>query len=773
MAHLIDQNAILTLHCAISPVTVPGGENPFHDLTPVLLPAPYPPHPAHPRTWWIPATELSAAGTAVLREVVGDPCDTPLDRLTERLIRPLVIVFRELVDDSGRDLFVLDLDSAGFELTAGCRLTGRVVVTDAVDVPRRTAAARVAARAAVRSLAGYLTTVARRWAFAGGSGGEGTVLDRVDQVLAKELRFLRPDTVALLGENHPWASFQHAVDPGQDRNLRSVLRAVAECARRRRADPALPAPLVLVDPVLASTPGLRRFSWDVYDAGGTLVMGTARPEQAVVVACFNPAGAVIAVHSHPLAVAARMPSAFIVSTFETLPRGASPGGRSVPSLSHTRSLEELQLGELRGHRLARDHVVRLSAGESVDLIQRLVAGAEVAAARAAASAVIAHGPGVGPAADHRRIVRQVRHLLTRKQFIKGSRSYYTDDQAVTDMLDFVRAGAPIPLRMMGFPLKQWESGLKALGGLPDLAEVGALVRLRELHSAIKHVYPPGMRLTVLTDASHFRPRSASVTRPYERKLDEYAQIVGCAEFLSFVDIDTCAAAELGVDRAEHARCVIHHRRQLESGLAGMDITHDPLNVLRAVAECDPAGTLSHSVFGDLFMSIVFSVPVPLLAGADRMASSATIYDDLYRVGDDVPAEVAAARREVLAASWDATVRYVSTLRANHDLGYDALFAGHVRLKASAPRPGTCGFSFLGGSCLLPWQGTGAVSARGEVSTDFVVSLLDQGFVPVYSPLLGDEQPWLMVPVTATRVVSGGSAAQLDRQFASRIRLRRR
>jgi hypothetical protein len=46
-------------------------------------------------------------------------------------------------------------------------------------------------------------------------------------------------------------------------------------------------------------------------------------------------------------------------------------------------------------------------------------------------------------------------------------------------------------------------------------------------------------------------------------------------------------------------------------------------------------------------------------------------------------------------------------------------------------------------------------------------------VPVFSPLLGDEQPWMMVPVTATHVASGGPAAQLDSEFVERIRLRRR
>ncbi len=800
-AHLIDSNAILKLHCATSPLLPSALEKSLENVTDVRLPVPYPPHPGHPRqTGWVTAEDLVDGDTTTMHDLVVCAVGGvgPLDVLTEYVIRPLVVVFRELIEDPSPELFVLDLRAVGFEVTAANRLTGRIVIGDAVGVPRRSAAARPAAQDFARRLAEYLVAVAQCFDLAGSasasaarsarSGGSvRSAHERVDEVLARELRFLRPETASTLGRNHPWARFVHTVDPGQDRVLRTVLRAVAECARQCRADPSLPLPVVLVDDALVHVRGLRRFAWDVRDAGGRLEVGRSSEDGSHPVARIVPAGMAMAVRvgwQARAAVSAFAPALVaavpVVSTFETLPRSSpQPGTRAVPSLSHTRSLEELQLAELRTNQLAREYVVRMSGRESIDLIGQLVSLAETTARRAATGAVTAFRHDPAPAGDPMRTIRLVRHLLTRKQFIKGSRSYYTDDQAATDMLGFVMAGEPIRLRMMGFPLKQGESGLKALGGLPDLAEVGALVRLRELHRAVQHVYPPGIHLTVLTDANHFRPRSTSVTRPYERKLTEYAKLVGCDEFLRFVDVDTCAAGELAIDPADHARCVGRHRRLLESELAGMDITDDPLGVLREVAGIElgnQPGTVApqpRSVFRDLFMSLVFSVPVPLLDGVDRLASSKAIYDDLYTLDRDVPADIVAARRRVLVASWDATIRYVSTLRANRDLDYDALFDGCVRLKASAPRPGTCGFSFLGGSCLLPWQGTGAVSARGEVSTDFAVALLDQGFVPVFSPLLGDDQPWMMVPVTATQVVSGGSAAQLDRQFAARIRLRRR
>ncbi|HEY0638770.1 MAG TPA: L-tyrosine/L-tryptophan isonitrile synthase family protein [Pseudonocardiaceae bacterium] len=740
------------------------------DVLGVGFPVPYPPHPAYARpTRWVTAADLVAPARGAMDDVLAG-CRRPPRQLVERVVRPFVVVFRELLEDTGPDLFTLDPATLGFELAPGGRLTGRLVVADAAECPRGTAEARRAAETYARRAAGYLDEVVRR------AGVPGTRA-AVDRVLAKELRFLHEDTLALLGTDHPWASFLHSLAPGQDRALRQVLRAVTDAAHRRRADPALPVPLVLVDPVLAGSPGLHRFAWDVCDAGGELRLDRPAGYGEVIVrfaATDAPSDGLMGMSG---AIRVRRPAGVVsavprttVRTFETLPRpGRRPDGCAVPALSHTRSLEELQLAELREHRMAREYVVRLSAAESTALVARLVERAARAAARAAAGA-LRQEPG---RASAERVVRRVRHVLTRKQFIKGSRAHYTDEHARADMIDFVRAGRPIRFRMMGFPLKQRESGLKALGGLPDLAELGALVRLRELCNAVRQVYPPGIELTVLTDAHHFRQRALATTQPYEEKLHEYAKLVECDEFMEFVDLDDRAASELGVDRRDHASCVAHHRRQLESRFGGLDITRDPLAVLHATENPEPDADFTRSVFRDLFMSIVFSVPVPLLDGSDRMGSSRAIYDDLYHLGDDVPADIVAARRAVLAATWDATMRYVATLRADRELGYDGLFASGVRLKAGAPRPGTCGFCFLGGSCLLPWQGTGAVSVRGEVSTDFVVSLVDQGFVPVYSPLLGDEQPWMMVPVTATHVLSGGAAARLDDDFAERVRLRRR
>ncbi|MCW6005725.1 hypothetical protein K1W54_14225, partial [Micromonospora sp. CPCC 205371] len=67
----------------------------------------------------------------------------------------------------------------------------------------------------------------------------------------------------------------------------------------------------------------------------------------------------------------------------------------------------------------------------------------------------------------------------------------------------------------------------------------------------------------------------------------------------------------------------------------------------------------------------------------------------------------------------------------------------------------------------------AVDQRGQVSTDFAIHLLDQAYVPVYSPLLGDGQPWFMTPITMTQPFDRPGMARLAPGVLERIRLRRR
>ncbi|MBV9844408.1 MAG: L-tyrosine/L-tryptophan isonitrile synthase family protein, partial [Kutzneria sp.] len=461
----------------------------------------------------------------------------------------------------------------------------------------------------------------------------------------------------------------------------------------------------------------------------------------------------------------------LVATFERLPRGR----RSTPvaALSHTHSIAELQVAELSAGLSTRGHAVRLSLQQSRRIIDRLVADADTSAERTAAGVSEQLGATLAEESDrHKRTALLVHHVLLRKQFHRGARSTYTPRMALRDLMPFLRVGAPIQAVLPGFPVKQSQSGLKAAGPLPDLAELGVLVRLRELHHTVRQLYPPGLRVTVLTDGHHFRPRPPHVVDSYLRKLNQYRNLVGAQDFLEFTDIDEAACRRIGPSLPEERTILVeYYQRVYHKSFDGLDITRDPVATLARAAELDPGRDGLN--FRDMFRSILHSVAVPLPQGKDRVAWSKAVYSDPYRVEDPtVPPEVLSCRRQVLRQAWEDTIRYLSAALTDRELGYEELFGHNVRLTVSMPSPGRVGFSGLGGSALLPWHGTAAVDERGTLSTDFALWLHDQGFVPAYSPLLGLRQPWLMVPVTATTITDPAQAALVP-DLLDTIHLRRK
>ncbi|MCA1191783.1 MULTISPECIES: L-tyrosine/L-tryptophan isonitrile synthase family protein [unclassified Saccharopolyspora] len=587
--------------------------------------------------------------------------------------------------------------------------------------------------------------------------------------------------------------------------------------------------------------GLARFTWDVRDAGGQVVFCTGRrervrehtaavlrdagvpdapllcmpdertrpiPELKVarlrglgeldVVAVFDDLRdnrtALVAEFPGALAVAVEVPGlvhervpgrplpdgAPAIATFEVEPRPRA-GGSGPGLLSHTHSLEELQIGALRSNRSAQRWAVHLGRDAALELAGHVLADADRAAdrvARAARDRFRLDEPAPEP--EHReRVVHALHHVLGRKQFLKGARSNYQVEHLRRDVEPFLRAGEPIDVVLLGFPIKQCLNGLKASGPLPDLAEFGGLARLREMQRAASAVHPPGLRFRILTDGRHFRPRPLSITGTYSAILREYADLAGLGEAATIEEVDAVAARRLDVDLpAERAERTARHRRLLADALRGLDISEDPLRTLDQVdrrADGVPEEVAaSVLMFREMLMSVVFSVPLSVPEGVDRANWARAVYANVYDLdGGAVPPLLRQSRVEVLRRAWHTVVRYLATMRVDEELGYEELlFPNRVRLTVSAARPGRCGFTYLGGSGLLPWQGTGALDRRGRIGADFAVSLQDRGFVPVYTPLLGPRQPWFAVPAEHTRLGAGGGM-RLDPEFAATARLRRK
>lgn len=63
----------------------------------------------------------------------------------------------------------------------------------------------------------------------------------------------------------------------------------------------------------------------------------------------------------------------------------------------------------------------------------------------------------------------------------------------------VMARQPVPMCLPAFPFKSPNSSRKVLGVLPDKAEEFALAHLNGLCQAVEGVYPPGAKLTIISD----------------------------------------------------------------------------------------------------------------------------------------------------------------------------------------------------------------------------------------------------------------------------------
>jgi hypothetical protein len=452
------------------------------------------------------------------------------------------------------------------------------------------------------------------------------------------------------------------------------------------------------------------------------------------------------------------------------------GGVTTVTISHARSLRALPLDLLRTSSWAGQRPIRLDRTEVHALLGTLRANSEAASARLAenVTAQLITATGGWSPRYPRDVVAGLHRILTRPRFLKGSRSCFPLATAMAQITPFVEARQPVTILASGFPFKQHDNGLKAAGPWPDLAELGALLRLKELHGAFTALYPPGARVMVLNDGGYSRPRGSAEIWRYGRQLRRYAELVGLGDSVLFHDQSRFVARLLGPwgwrKREQYRRTF----RELISLLAASPCSLDSASRAdQRLAEALPTKLLAGvPSFRDILSSLVYSVPVPAPAGTDprQWACEVLAWPDGYTEPDLSP-DLASARREVVASAWQGSVNYLAASLADAAAGVTRHYPPHVRLATVASRPGCSGFSYLGGSTLLPWHGTGCLDGRGLLCAEFLVSLDHRGFRPVYSDLIGDEQPLLMVP--CGRIVHADGRRRVDPDLLAAARLRPR
>ncbi|MFI5706944.1 hypothetical protein [Kribbella sp. NPDC051620] len=523
-------------------------------------------------------------------------------------------------------------------------------------------------------------------------------IDGVAEVIRAELRFLQPEVAKLLSEDDRWAPHVHSAPAVDQQAVNAVAELVSnqQAARWKGAD----LPPSVVRYVGTRPPGWARFEADLFHLGGRLVgpESTCRP--------------VAELHG------------------QSLDRAPHNWGDE-PATSHQTTLSALRLADLRPAPLAARHAVQLSTAETDELIARLVSSAHRSAAQLAEKVL-------RTTADP---LERIYEVLQRRPFRAGSRANYQPADLRRDLAATVERGQPLRLSKLMFALKHWHNRLKASGPLPDLAELAMIVRIVELVTTLRAVYPPGVQdFHLINDGEHYRPHPGAPFAEGVRTLRRYADAAG-ADFIRFRDIDDLAGWTYEPQvLTGHAKLATDNREAYLGLFADLDVTDDPIDTLHRAAALDPSQN-----FVPLFRSLVFSVPVP---GEPDPRWSQRVLAELYDLGPAVPSDLRSARRGVLLTAWADAIEYLSTSVADEEYEYvEKLVPGALRL-TQRPRPGRAAFGPLSGRSVGPGHATGVIDARGIITADFHVALLDQGFVPLHSPLLGDSQPFAMVPATA-------------------------
>ncbi|EEU37393.1 uncharacterized protein NECHADRAFT_51584 [Fusarium vanettenii 77-13-4] len=94
-------------------------------------------------------------------------------------------------------------------------------------------------------------------------------------------------------------------------------------------------------------------------------------------------------------------------------------------------------------------------------------------------------------------------IIGRYRLNRGENIYASADQSVLKFIALiythVKAQQAVPLCLPAFPFKSPNSTSKVLGKLPDKAEEFALSHLNGMCQAIADIYPPGAKLTIISD----------------------------------------------------------------------------------------------------------------------------------------------------------------------------------------------------------------------------------------------------------------------------------
>jgi hypothetical protein len=646
------------------------------------------------------------------------------------------------------------------------------------------------------------------------------IWDETLRTVQRELRFLAPDTAHRLNVDQPFRAFNHSTSASQDAALARVIAAVEQASSAKRNDAALPCPVVVMracEPLPAGYPRLvhrlERAGGIVMEADSLDALHAAAPgwrRDYDVVAVFHPAQddrdqlaqalpGVLQVgvcrdqdrpHDLPPPSADRL----WIQTLEERPRQVATECTSfLPTMPPGATLSEFALGELRSNLVAERNVVNWDERQVGRFVGQLADGGRQAAAAKAEKlkksdalsddaldrqlielieetrrrADMGEGEPLLIAADEfpaARIALRIRHVLTHKPFLQGKSGFYSPEQAVRDMLPFIKKGKPIPFAMLGFTLKMPGNGLKVADVVADAADPGALARLLELRELISALYAPGIELLLMSDGMHFRPHPPARLERFRHAFEGYLDQMDMRGFVRFEDYDALGReVSIGGRNLHELRreATARLRADYQAAFAGLDITHDPRATLKLADEHDP-----HGRFVSMFRAMIYSVSLPAPPGRDPVLWFEAVYANPFDLTDrTLPADVIEARRQLLQATWEETLTYVVAYHADEAVRYKQHVAPGAVILTGSPKPGNVGLSLLGATTVNPWHASAMVDDRGQLRVAFRALLRDHG----YGHIVGPDGPFLHLP--PGRIRAGLRGLEVDPDFLALMRLR--
>lgn len=456
--------------------------------------------------------------------------------------------------------------------------------------------------------------------------------------------------------------------------------------------------------------------------------------------------------------------------WDARPTSSVKGDKVGAVLSGSRSVGDVGLGSLSLNQVGLSQGVTLSADQATQLVDNVVTDAMKNADKLAQNAIKATADMTFESPQEEAAYR-IHYILTRKPYIKGRAEHFPWEDAKSQIMEAVTNNRPVSFVLPSFPIKEDKDLMKALGHLPDLGEMGAFIRVKEMNAAISQVYEPGVEFTALMDGHHYRPafgETPEMIDEYMAMLQKYVDMIGANDIIKLVDYDDIALEKGGPELMKQSEIRYGELvKEYETAFAGLDVGEDPIPVLDEACRRDPAvrgdikvddltaGTGERSIFKDLFNSLIFSSPVPTPKGVNRQQWSQQVLQDIFNVHDPkADPELLKARKSVLRNTFRMTYEYMATIRKDRELKFSSFAKGSIR-GTIHPKPGQYGYALLGSKTahLTPWHGSAVITPKSEISVDFAASLQSQGHVPVHVPWLGDDkdlvqnrQPFAFVPV---------------------------